>query len=95
MKKRRIALLGATGSIGRSATAVLNSNSDRFEIVAVAARNSVNELAQTALKLNTPWAVTSDRQNFSVLRELLPELLLQRFQIFFLLLRQFFRQLLL
>ena len=73
MKKRRIALLGATGSIGRSATAVLNSNSDRFEIVAVAARNSVNELAQTALKLNTPWAVTSDRQNFSVLRELLPE----------------------
>ena len=73
MKKRRIALLGATGSIGRSATTVLHSNPDRFETVAVAARSSIEELAQTALKLNAPWAVTSDRQNFSALRKLLPE----------------------
>ncbi|MGH7460633.1 MAG: 1-deoxy-D-xylulose-5-phosphate reductoisomerase [Longimicrobiales bacterium] len=45
MKKRGVALLGSTGSIGKSALAVLSRHADRFEIVALAAYQNAGELA--------------------------------------------------
>ena len=41
-----VALLGCTGSIGRSALAVLDRHRDRFHVVALAANKSAAELAQ-------------------------------------------------
>ncbi|MGQ0814340.1 MAG: 1-deoxy-D-xylulose-5-phosphate reductoisomerase [Gemmatimonadota bacterium] len=41
-----VALLGATGSIGRSALAVLDRHRDRFRVVALAAHRNAAELAQ-------------------------------------------------
>ncbi|MBF0331083.1 MAG: 1-deoxy-D-xylulose-5-phosphate reductoisomerase [Candidatus Omnitrophica bacterium] len=42
MKKKRIAILGSTGSIGVNALKVIAAHPDRFEVVLLAAHNSVN-----------------------------------------------------
>jgi len=49
---KRIAILGATGSIGRSALAVVDANPDRLKVVGLAAgENSALLAEQIALKL--------------------------------------------
>jgi 1-deoxy-D-xylulose-5-phosphate reductoisomerase len=43
--KRRIAILGSTGSIGTSALAVVDAHADRVEVIGLAAGNNVSSLA--------------------------------------------------
>lgn len=45
-RKRSVLVLGSTGSIGRSALAVLREHPDRFEIAALAARGSVETFVE-------------------------------------------------
>src|SRR5258708_12492210 len=51
MRKRRVILLGSTGSIGTSAIKVAASIPDRMEIVGMAARQSAAALAESANRL--------------------------------------------
>ena len=51
MRKRRVILLGSTGSIGSSAIKVAASIPDRMEIVGMAARQSAAALAESANRL--------------------------------------------
>ncbi len=60
MKKRRIIVLGSTGSIGESTFKVLSCYKSCFEVVALAARSNVRRLAQQARLLGAEFAVTSD-----------------------------------
>jgi len=55
-----IAILGATGSIGRSALAVLEQHPDRFRAVALTARRSGDALARLAERWHPSLAVVSD-----------------------------------
>src|ERR1700686_2175127 len=43
---KQIAILGSTGSIGRQTLAVVEAMPDRFGVVALAAGNNIEELAQ-------------------------------------------------
>ena len=45
---RKIAILGATGSIGKSTLDLVERNPERFEVVAVTAATSVEALADAA-----------------------------------------------
>jgi 1-deoxy-D-xylulose-5-phosphate reductoisomerase len=63
---KQIAILGSTGSIGRQTLAVVEAMPDRFAIVALAAGNNVEELAQQIERHNpelvsvaTPTAATA------------------------------------
>ena len=56
MRKRRVILLGSTGSIGASAIKVAETIPDRMEILGMAARQSVAKLAEAANRLR-PAAV--------------------------------------
>ena len=47
---RRIAILGSTGSIGRSTLTVAESYPDRFQIVALAAGSNLNAAFEQALR---------------------------------------------
>ena len=67
--KRRITLLGATGSIGRSAADVIVTASDLFEVHAVTAHSSAAKLAETARKLRARRAVVADEVSFKALRD--------------------------
>jgi 1-deoxy-D-xylulose-5-phosphate reductoisomerase len=46
--RKRIVLLGATGSIGTSTLKVLESHSDRLELIGIAARSNVDRLTEIA-----------------------------------------------
>src|SRR5688500_5305544 len=58
-----VALLGSTGSIGRSALAVLDRHADRFRVVALAAHRSAPELVQQVARYSPALAVLVDGSN--------------------------------
>jgi 1-deoxy-D-xylulose-5-phosphate reductoisomerase len=58
--RRRIALLGATGSIGRSALDVIARHPDRFEVAALSAQNRVDELLDLCERFRPAQAVIGD-----------------------------------
>lgn len=68
---RRLTLLGATGSIGVSATDVIAAAPERFEVHGVAARSSAAKLAETACKLKARRAVVADPDALPALRDAL------------------------
>src|SRR5271157_241713 len=56
MRKRRVTLLGSTGSIGASAIKVAETMPDRMEILGMAAHSSARKLAEAANR-SRPQAV--------------------------------------
>lgn len=56
----RIAVLGSTGSIGRSTLEVVARHPDRFEVVALVANRSASELADQARRFEAATAVLAD-----------------------------------
>ena len=71
VKMKNIAVLGATGSIGRSAAAVIAANPERFRLVAAAARSSRAELLrQTALLKPSVVALTDENAAKELRRDL-------------------------
>lgn len=62
MVKKRIALLGATGSIGQSTLQVIKEQSDRFEIVLATAHSHSKELFQIAENYDIPNLVFTNEQ---------------------------------
>jgi 1-deoxy-D-xylulose-5-phosphate reductoisomerase len=61
----RIALLGATGSIGRSTLEVVARHPDRFRVVAVSAHRSVEALAEIVERVAPEVAVLTDETAWS------------------------------
>ncbi|MFW6330824.1 MAG: 1-deoxy-D-xylulose-5-phosphate reductoisomerase, partial [Gemmatimonadota bacterium] len=55
-----VALLGSTGSIGRSTLAVLRRHADRFRVVALAARRSGDGLREQVAELEPKLVVLTD-----------------------------------
>ena len=68
---RKIAILGATGSIGKSTLDIVERSSDRFEVVSVAASTKVDALAGIARRVRARLAVIADESLLPRLRELL------------------------
>ncbi len=67
--KRRIAILGATGSIGRSTLALVARSPERFEVVALTAKKNVDALADAARRTGAKLAVIADSDRFGELRD--------------------------
>src|SRR5690606_15032079 len=57
---RGVALLGSTGSIGRSALSVLERHADEFRIVALAANRNAAELSRQIERYSPEFAVLVD-----------------------------------
>ncbi|GAA4009165.1 1-deoxy-D-xylulose-5-phosphate reductoisomerase [Sphingomonas humi] len=68
---KRVAILGATGSIGTSTLDLLEAASERFEVTAVTASSNVAELAAIARRTRASLAVIADESRLSELREAL------------------------
>ncbi len=68
MRKRRVILLGATGSIGTSAIKVAESMPDRMEIVGMAAHRSAQKLADAANRSRPEAVCLVDPASLSELR---------------------------
>ncbi len=79
MRKRKVVILGATGSIGESAAKVASDIPDRMEIVGISGNRNVERLAQQANKFRPGAVCISDRGLEAKLRaglEYKPEILL-------------------
>jgi len=70
---RRIALVGSTGSIGCQAADVVAADRERFEVVALTARSSVEVLARQAQELRPRIVVIEDPSKALELSRLLPD----------------------
>jgi 1-deoxy-D-xylulose-5-phosphate reductoisomerase len=68
---RKIAILGATGSIGKSTLDLLERSPERFEVVAVTAATNAEALAVIARRTNAKLAVIADETRLRDLQELL------------------------
>jgi 1-deoxy-D-xylulose-5-phosphate reductoisomerase len=68
MRKRRIILLGSTGSIGASAIKVATTMPDRMEIVGMAAHRSAQKLAEAANRLKPEALCLVDPSSLNELR---------------------------
>ena len=66
---RRIAILGATGSIGESTLDLVERNPDRFTVCAVSAATNVAALADIARRTGAALAVIADELRLGELRE--------------------------
>jgi len=69
--RRKIAILGATGSIGKSTLDLVERSPDRFEVVAVTAATNAEALADIARRTGARLAVIADEARFRDLQELL------------------------
>ncbi|MGE5563694.1 MAG: 1-deoxy-D-xylulose-5-phosphate reductoisomerase [Bacillota bacterium] len=68
---RKIAILGATGSIGKSTLDLVERHGDRFDVVAVTAATNVESLAAIARRTRAALAVIADESLLKELEELL------------------------
>ncbi|MEO5774831.1 MAG: 1-deoxy-D-xylulose-5-phosphate reductoisomerase [Sphingomicrobium sp.] len=68
---RKITILGATGSIGRSTLDLIKRSPDRFQVEALTAREKVAELAQAARATGARLAVIADESRYSELKSAL------------------------
>ena len=70
--KRRITILGSTGSIGTSALDVVRHYPDRLEVVGLAANSNVDLLAQQAREFHLKFVAVADRDAARLLADRLP-----------------------
>lgn len=64
MKKRRIAILGSTGSIGTQTLDVVRRHPDLFEVELISARSSVDLLVRQAVEFNAANVVICDEARY-------------------------------
>lgn len=73
-RKRQIAILGSTGSIGTQALQVIEEHSDLYEVYALTANNRVDLLIEQARKFLPDVVVIANEAHYAKLREALSDL---------------------
>jgi 1-deoxy-D-xylulose-5-phosphate reductoisomerase len=71
MKRKRVVVLGATGSIGESALKVAHDIPDRMEIIGLAANSNAEKLAKAANKTRAKAVCLVDESKIDILRDAL------------------------
>jgi 1-deoxy-D-xylulose-5-phosphate reductoisomerase len=71
MKRKRVVILGATGSIGHSALKVAQDIPERMEIIGLAANSNAEKLAAAANQTRAPFVCLVDETKIDMLRHAL------------------------
>ena len=74
MKKKQIAILGSTGSIGTQALEVIAEHADLYEVYCLTANNKVELLAQQAPQFKPAAIVIANEQRYDELKSLMSDL---------------------
>ena len=69
--RRKLVILGATGSVGKSTLDLVERSPDRFEVVALTAASNVTALAEAAKRTGAGLAVIADEARLPELRDAL------------------------
>ncbi len=73
MKKKQIAILGSTGSIGTQALKVIEEHADIYEVYCLTANNQVELLARQAHKFKPAAVVIANEAHYEHLKQLLAD----------------------
>ncbi len=73
-RKKQIAILGSTGSIGTQALQVIEEHAERYEVYAITANNRVDELILQARKFQPEVVVIANKSKYNQLKEALADL---------------------
>jgi 1-deoxy-D-xylulose-5-phosphate reductoisomerase len=71
MSRRTVTILGATGSVGRSTLDLIEREPDRYEVLALTARQDIAGLADAARRVNAKRAVIADKRLHRALQDTL------------------------
>ena len=74
MEKKKIAILGSTGSIGTQALQVIEEHSELYEAYIITANNSVGKLVEQARKYQPEAVVIANEIHYSTVRDALADL---------------------
>ena len=74
MKKRQIAILGSTGSIGTQALQVIEEHSDLYEVYCLTANNKVELLARQAHQFKPAAVVIANEERYDDLKRLMDDM---------------------
>ena len=74
MKKRQIAILGSTGSIGTQALQVIEEHSDLYEVYCLTANNKVELLAEQAHKFKPAAIAIANETRYDELKRLMDDM---------------------
>ena len=69
--RRRVTILGSTGSVGSNTVDLIGRNRDRFEVEALTANRNVERLADQARRLKPRLAVVADQDCYGALKDAL------------------------
>ena len=69
MKKKQIAILGSTGSIGTQASEVIDENPSLFEVYALTANNNSDLLIEQARKFQPEMVVVANEAKYQTVKE--------------------------
>jgi 1-deoxy-D-xylulose-5-phosphate reductoisomerase len=67
--RRKVSVLGATGSVGNSTLDLIGRNAGLFEVVALTANRDVEALAELAVRHRAALAVIADESRYAALKE--------------------------
>jgi len=70
-RRRRIAILGATGSVGTSAADLVRRNPDTFDVAVLTANRNAADLAELARELRPDIAIVADESAYAELKDAL------------------------
>jgi len=70
--RKRISILGATGSIGTSTLDIIGRNPDQFEVVVLTANGNLEKLVELAKRFNPKVVALGDVSKFAELKAALP-----------------------
>ena len=66
--RKRVSVLGATGSVGRNTLDLIGRNPHMFEVVALTANSNVDALAELAVRHRAALAVVGEEQHYAALK---------------------------
>jgi len=69
--KRRIAILGSTGSIGQQTLDVIKQHNDQFQLVVLLANNNADLLIQQAIEHKPEFVIINNKEKFQYTNEIL------------------------
>ncbi len=72
--KKRVAVLGSTGSIGTQTLEVISKHPDKFEVEVLTANNSIGRLIEQCRKFQPNVVVIANKNKYAQLREALEDL---------------------
>jgi len=67
--KKKIVILGSTGSIGKTTIEILKKNKNKYKIVLLTGNNNINELIKQANFFNVKNLIVTDKKKFNLIKK--------------------------